>query len=329
MVAENLYINGVDISAQYGMVLLQDSYKDLVQYPSLKKIETISWAERNGIDVDLCSPKLDTKGITLKFAIHDRNSTLVDDFMCFLSGSYTLIEGKPNYSYHKFEFRELGQSYILRVEEQGGLKLYDNLGFFDLKLVDDFPQRDYIYSPPKDSTNLSQGYELTYDYILENELYTETNDLADYGVMILDGTLDSIRKMPKIKHNLLRNIDTMSGALYDGGAAVRYEAKDVQLHCFMRTASVGEFCHNYNALLHDLTRPNPRTLYVDSTGDEYPCYYKSGGVVEFEIIRGEVWCKFDVTLCFTAFTIGESTFILATERKGDVVTEDGLLIDLK
>ena len=44
---------------------------------------------------------------------------------------------------------------------------------------------------------------------------------------------------------------------------------------FIEGTHFDEFWRNYNALLYDLTRPDERLLFVEYTGYEYPCYYKS------------------------------------------------------
>jgi hypothetical protein len=52
----NLYIDGVDTYAQYGVSVIHSSggsYRDLVCYPSLKKVQSNDWPEENRVDVDL------------------------------------------------------------------------------------------------------------------------------------------------------------------------------------------------------------------------------------------------------------------------------------
>ena len=97
----------------------------------------------------------------------------------------------------------------------------------------------------------------------------------------------------------------------------------------MRAKNLTEFWRNYNALLFDLVRPGERSLYADSTGYEYPCYYKSCSVTEF-YPTGKIWFKFDLTLVFTSFRIEDDEYLLASESGEWIMTEDGeFAIDLR
>ena len=97
----------------------------------------------------------------------------------------------------------------------------------------------------------------------------------------------------------------------------------------MKAASLTELWRNYNALLYDLVRPEQRLLYSDETGNEYPCHYKSCSVSEF-YASDKIWLKFTVTVCFISFRLEDDEFVLATETRELVVTEDGeFAIDLR
>ncbi|MEG2239760.1 MAG: hypothetical protein RSC12_01490 [Alistipes sp.] len=269
-----LYIDGKDAHSIYGVFLLKGSYALLIGYPPLKKVATNDWQEVDGIEVDLSAPVLDTREFTLKFAAH--NKPKVNDLLVALSQG----------AYHTFEFRELGRTYKLRLVSMPGREIWRNTELFSLQFSDDFPLLDYVYLSPIPLVNAGrEGYKL------------DGKPFSAYGVHVLKGA-DEIAKSTAVKKNLLRNINSQSGVIYDGHA-VTYQSGDVKINCFMRPETVAEFWRNYNALLYDLTRPGERLLYCEATGKQYPCHYKSATVSDFTL-SDRVWCEFAITLTVIA-----------------------------
>lgn len=121
-----------------------------------------------------------------------------------------------------------------------------------------------------------------------------------------------------------------------------YQQLEVALNCCLIAKNLTEFWRNYNAFLHDLIKvveidegegvkvqTAERSLFVESTYEEYPCYYKSSKLSLFSP-DDQVWCAFTLTLVFTAFRVGEDEYLLASEAGELIVTEDGeFYIDLK
>ena len=209
-----------------------------------------------------------------------------------------------------------GMDYRFRLVSNPNTDLATHLGFITIKLADDFPLDGYTYKEPESTVPGSDYYEL------------DGKPFSVYGVHVLEGTLNEIEKSPNVKTSLLRNINKLNGALYDG-EKVTYKAKDVKINCLMKAASLTELWRNYNALLYDLVRPEQRLLYSDETGYEYPCHYKSCSVSEF-YASDKIWLKFTVTVCFISFRLEDDEFVLATETRDLVVTEDGeFAIDLR
>lgn len=154
------------------------------------------------------------------------------------------------------------------------------------------------------------------DYSLDN------TPLTDYGCRVLKGSLSEVMKTAQVKQNLLRNIKTKTGAIYDG-KRVTFKTKDVKLYCLMRAESLTELWRNYDALLHDLIQPEERLLSVRELEQEFPCYYKSCQVSDF-FPDGKIWLEFTLTLTFTgSFRLDDNDFVLATEDGIIVFTEDG------
>lgn len=198
-----------------------------------------------------------------------------------------------------------------------------------MKFSDDFPMSGYTYQAPSSNTVPTQGYEL------------DGVDFSIYGIRVLEGSEAQVLKAPVVKKNMLRNLVTENGVIYDG-KNVTYQSKEVTLNCCLIANNLTEFWRNYRAFLHDLIKvvevdegegikvqTAERSLFVDSQYEEYPCYYKSSKVSLFSP-TGKIWCAFTLTLVFTVFRIGGDEYLLASEDGELIVTEDGeFYIDLK
>ena len=298
MMEGKLYIDGLDAYTEYGVYVQEGGFNGLAQFPPLKSVDATDWPEEDGEEPDLSAPTLDTKEISLKLVLAGKDSRWGN-----------LLEKLSEGAYHTFHFTGLKKLYVLRLVSNPSADLAARLGFATLKLSDDFPLQGYSYAEPQSGIPPCGDYEL------------DGRSLTDYGVRVLDGTLDEVLKSPDVKKNLLWNAKGENGAVYDG-AAVAYKAKDVKVNCLMRAGTVEEFWHNRNALLYDLARRGQRTLYVDATGCEYPCYYKNCSVSEFDA-SGRVWMKFTLTLCFTAFRADGDEYLLASEAGELISAEDG------
>jgi len=269
----NLYIDGLNIYSLYRVFITEAGYKDLVTFPPLKSVESNDWAEGNGAEFDLSAPVLDTRELSIKFAFHG-NSTLFGTFIDLLSGG----------AYHDFNFSEIGKTYRLRLVSQVEMHQSSTLSTFSLRFADDFPLSGYSYIAPQSSIVPQRGYKL------------DGRDLSEYGIYVLRGNHVEIIKTPTVKKNLLQNIKSQSGAIYDG-QCVNFQTKEVKLNCLMRASNLTEFWRNYNALLYDFIRPNERIFRINSIGNDYPCFYKSCTVSRFKPF-GKIWFEFSLTLLF-------------------------------
>jgi hypothetical protein len=299
-----LYIDGNDAYVKYRIFVEDGGYNELISFPALKAVDSNVWAEDDGAEFDLSAPALDTRELSVKFAFHGTDA-LFGVFMELLS----------DMAYHTFNFAEIGRTYRLRLVNYSGFTLKPDMGLFTLHFADDFPLEGYTYTAPVSSIFPEQGYEL------------DGRDFSEYGIHVLQGSAAEVLKSPAVKKNLLTNIKSRSGAIYDG-EYVRFETKDVKLNCLMRAESLPELWRNYDALLYDLSRPDERVLYVDSTGYDYPCFYKGCAVEKFAP-NGKIWLQFSLTLTFTSFRVDGEEFLLATEDGQLIITEqDDCAIDL-
>lgn len=294
---DRLYIDGQDAFKAYGAFVTEGGYDALVAFPPLKSIDSNDWHEEDGLDADLSSPVLDTREISMTFGF-------TGDSLRF--GNF--IESLSNGVYHTFHFKEVGRTHRLRMMSAPSLKTVQTLGVATIQFADDFPLDGYAYTPPASTVQTYDDYEL------------DGRPLTDYGVRVLAGTLDEILKSPAVKPNLLRNIGTVPGAIYDG-QSVTFATKDVKVNCLMRAETLDELWRNYNALLYDLVRPGERLFFCNATGNEYPCYYKSAGVTEFYVSEPP-WLKFSIVLVFTSFRVGGDEYLLASENDEIIITED-------
>lgn len=313
-----LYIDGTDAYKQFGVFVTRGSYDNLVALPSLKPLDSNNWPEEDGQEVDLCEVALATGEVSIELAFS--NQWKFADLVTLLSDK----------GYHDFRFTELGRSYTLRLASQGDLELYPGLNVVRFTFADDFPREaNYVYREPVNAIPMPRGYEI------------DDKDLADYGVMILEGSDAEIRKSPAVKKNLLCDFKRRDGAVYDD-KFVKFQTKDVALKCLMRAPTVEAFWHNRDALLHDLTRQSVkideqgneyrdagRNFYYDAWSECYPCYYKSCQTNEWNL-EGDVWWKFTLTLVFTTFRLEDTEYLLAAEAGELITTEDGMFyIDIK
>lgn len=293
-----LYIDGNDAYTEYGVYVVKGGWNELIAYPPLKSVESNDWQELDGIEADLSAPMLDTREIQLKVAFAGLDNRF-----------FTLLELLSDESYHVFECAYIKRRYRLRLVSQPNLAAAKVIGTATLKFADDFPLSGYTYKKPE--SNVAAYDDYTFDGV----------NFTTYGVRVLKGTLDEVMKTPTVKTNLLRNISTQAGALYDG-KNVSYKNKDVKINCLMRADTLEELWRNYDALLYDLIRPNERKLWVDELGQEFLFYYKSCQVTEF-YPTDKIWLQFTLTVTFTTvLRIGDGDVVLASEDKIIIFTQD-------
>lgn len=296
----DLYIDGHDAYTMYGVYIIEGGYSELVAMPPLKSIESNDWQEEDGIEADLSAPVLNTRDIQLKIAADNSQNRY-----------YTLIERLSDGSYHTFDVRNIGRVYKLRLVSVSVSSYINDFSLLTLKFADDFPLDGYQYKEPVRTLSEDDSYAL------------DDRPTTDYNVRILQGTLSEITKLPDVKTNMLRNIKTAQGAIYDP-LTVTYKSKDVKIYCLMTAQDTETLWRNWDALLYDLVRPDERMLYVNSLEQEFPCYYKSCSVTDF-FCEGKIWLKFTLTLTFTRdFRISDDDVVLASEDGIVVFTQNSL-----
>lgn len=305
MLKGRLYIDGKDVYAKYGIYVVADGWNDVIAYPPLKPVTSNEWQEMDGVEADLSNPVLNTREVQWKIAYDG-----------LYGGFLSLIEMLSDGAYHTFEATSIERTYRLRLTSVPNLEEAHNLGTSTLKLADDFPFGNYTYLPPQSDVTPCE------DYTLDGLPFT------NYGARVLKGTHAEIIRPATVKPNLLRNIQILPGAIYDG-ANVHYKAKDVKVFFLMRATNLTQLWRNYDALLYNLIRPNERILYVESLEQGFPCYYKSCQVTKF-YPTGKIWLQFTLTFTFTRdFRISNDVILATEDGMIGIIDDSQYAIDMK
>lgn len=288
-------VDGIDIYQRYGAKVTRSGYNDLLTFPPLVTPDSTSWPEEDGVEVDLMDPKLDVKDVSISFVADDSNG---------------LINFLSQPGYHVWSVG-LGREWHLRINTQSNHQLIDTTSIFTLKFIDDFPIRaeEYVSGPGCGVIIPKCDYEI------------DGISLRDYGIIVKKGTRDDVLKSSAVKQNLSQKIQTKDGQFYDVDQVV-FEAKDVTFNLYMCADSIDRFWQCYDAFFNDLIKPEERSLYVEYTGEEYPCYYKKTSNFKILSLSDKVIVEFNLILVFTSFRVNETEYILATEAGEWIVLED-------
>lgn len=295
---EKLFIDGKDAFLEYGAFVEQYGYKALIQIPQFKKLDSTEWQEYDGEETDLTAPVLDTKTFSIPFCITD------------ITGANDLFELLSDKAYHTFDFTEISRSYRLRLVSNPNLSSKIRLGKLSLNFADDFPKidKEYPYINPANDVR-QRGYQI------------DEIDFSRFGIYVLNGTDDNIKKAPNVRPNLTVDSRGIAGVIYDD-EKVMYKTKDVTMKLLIRAEGIDTFWKRWFSFFHILTQPEERKLYIETTVEEFACYYKKSSVSKFEILRsGLVWCEFSVVLTFTDSRPECNYGLLATENDELVITE--------
>lgn len=305
MAVNKLIIDGIDAYTEFGVCLAYGGATELVAFNSLKEPKFNSWPEEDGIEVDLSEPKLSKKEIVIGFSCNQEGG--VEKFMGFLDENV----------YHTFEFISLGITKKLRLVSMPNRITIQPLKNFELSFIDDsYPFENYVREDL-----------IPIPVPCKRIVEIDGIPLADYGILVTIGIEDEILTSPNVKQNLTIEPESINGDLYDYEADVVFESRDVQVPCHLR-APINAFWNNYNALFWDITRPGEHTFFYGPRNVEYPFYYKSCTVDNFDIVADEIWCDFTITIHFTHQRIGDLYKVLSVIPQGIIVLDDsGVMVN--
>lgn len=270
-----LFIDGHDACADYGISVMEGTYASIASFPALKKVTVNDWFEYDGVEPDLTAPVLDSRKVSLGLA-YGGGRQKVEQFIGLLTSE----------ACHDFEFRRAGRTLRLRLLSQRQTEGTPDDGTMSIVLSEDSPLEGYSYLAPESAVADSDDYSMDGKY------------LSGYGISFLNGTVAALMRLPDVRTGLERKIASVSGVIYDGDAPVRFRQKDVKLDFLMRASSVSQLWRNRDAFLYDLVRPGLRQFACKATGKTYACYYKSATVSEF-FAEDRIWMRATLVLTVT------------------------------
>ena len=301
-----LTIDNVDVWTTYGAWLSDQGVNELLSWPESKAIDTVSWAENDGVEADLSDLKLAAREFNITFYMRN-HPTDVNAFYKFLAGSI----------YRTWSIASLGRSYTLRYVNTPTLTASATKQQFAVRVALDEPLSGYSYVAPV--SHIAAAH----DYALDGVL------LSDYGVRALSGTLDSTARPATVKGALKRDISTINGVLYDGDATNREKESEITLQCALIDPTLSGAWKNYDALLYDLVKKDNtvtydtdkcrRLLHSFRLKYDFDCYYKGQSVTGFYPDGGKVWLLFTLRLAVLGYDYAVE--LLASEDAEYVVTE--------
>ena len=289
----DLIIDGVDIYSTFGGYTLEGGLNDIMAWPAAKEVHVESWQERDFVDADLEEIRYAAKEATINFAFRGDIRNIIDFYNWFKVKDI-----------RAFNFASVGRQFNLRFIGYESLS-YDVSGrqLLSIKVSEDIPYAGYDYVAPSASCP-DTGYLLN------------GTDLATYGIAILQGTTDTAAKQGNLKQRLSRNISIRNGLIYDNGSGIpnKSESHEIVLRCALIDTTYPALWRNYDALFHDLIRPDMtvndatkrcrRILYCPTIDKTYACYYMSQQIVDFSPGGGKIWLVFDLSLKVIGEAIG-------------------------
>ena len=266
--AHNFTIDYIDVADVFGLEVIDQGYNELIEWPAFKPIPYNDWGEDDGIEPDLSSPKLASREVKVSLA---GRATLaqVEALMGLLT------EQKM----HTLSYTSVRARWRMRFVEAEPMVECGGLRFLTLTFAEDVPE---WLNNTRPTSNISPAT----DYLWDNNKFT------DYGVRILEGTRDSVTRIPDAKELKKYSVSGVNGDILAGGA-IRYQAYDATLRCLMRASSLSELWENYCALFNAMSASGAHYLYVDAVGKSYPCYYQSCKIQRF-YPTDKIWLEFDI-----------------------------------
>lgn len=247
-------------------MLLEDSYNDLLSFPSLKLQNKNEWAEEDGSEYDLEVPKLNTQDVILKFYIPEIH---YEDFIKVFKGN----------TYCDFHFEKINKTFRLRYVSMPKVEYFQGVVFADLKMSNDNPFSGYSYSAPALTTNNSNAY-------------LDGKNFSEYGIRLCYGSKEEILgkgelKLPlHVQNNLINGMKVAERPLF-------LKEKVAKLKCNIHQR-LDDFFAGYNAFFYDLIKPRERLFTFEGT--TYKCVYKESKITDMLLDEHSIWVDFDLHL---------------------------------
>ena len=361
-------IDGVNIWDVYEAYIYKDGYRELLQWPALKNVTGNDWQEEDGFEPDLSDPHLDSRDLTITFVCNGGASKIVSFYQFLLSKpvmtysfgkigrSYDLrVVSMPSLQYAE-RFNIISVGFACDTPPAGSGSPSSNLQEDRSYVLDGVALSTYGIRVLKGTIAASAKQADVKPLLLRN---ISVIDGAEYDKNPVIN--DASGTLPSTEYDTVAtSLDGVSGSWKQKKAYgdVTKRARDITLHCLMTDTSLAGVWRNYDALLATLSSKNAgatdstlagaHEITIRALGGVFQCYYKSQSVVEFYADPGKVWLKFDLTLTLfsEAYSGGggggggsgsgggggggdtQLFFLLSSEDRGFVITEDGKLIPL-
>lgn len=262
-------IDGKDIFSEFGVIIAENGYNELLTFPAIVEPDKNDWAEENGIEVDLSKLYFQPREITIPFAVITGNNW---------KGFYEMLTAV---GYRKLHIPGLGKTLSLRVSEMPAFQSFQEGAIFEVKFVEDYPVVTRSYPAANGTAPIVSA--VVFDGL----------SLDKYGVIIEDG-LDELQRPANVKQNLVRKNALSDGQLYDT-QLVRFADKETTFACVLCAKSQTDFLNLYNAFFGDLTKSGERVIVYE--GRTYYGYYRKSSGFDLLSHSGEYNLRFNITLC--------------------------------
>lgn len=259
---DKINIDGVDISARYGIYFLRGGNKSVVNPPKLKPFPVVDWKDRDGLDYDTSAPLFEERKITVN--LYAKSKELYVEFINYIYSTSCKV----------WNFEGVGYSLFLRLISQGEVKVFCQGYSFSLVLSEDTPFAWYVYQPPV-AIHEQQG------------LSIDNKDLSYYGIKLLRGCDADLAKAFTIKENIKINSKYTNGIKYPNNRLVK-GTKTIKIHCLLR----GEVLRNMNACFSDMSASGYR--YLKYNERQFNCLLKGFEIADFDYTIK--WLKLNINI---------------------------------
>ena len=295
MAYNTISIDGIELS-EFGVFLAPDSYKSLLQWSSLKPIQTNDWSEVDYIEPDLLNPVLDKRSVTLNFHANG------------LEGYERFIDHLTQKAVFMWNFADLGVNLNLRIANNNLKKTNEKWQSFSITFIDDAPytKSSVVYS---------------HNYLGNDVLMIDAYNFGFFGISVLDGTLASMRQIGNVKERLTISANNIDGVKYDTDGDVKIKSNDFTIKCLLRAPNIKTAVSNYYALLYYIRRSGLRRIVIKSNLKTFDCYYKSATCenVHLKLASGAAGIAF--TIVFTV--VGKGLLkIIGNDGANEYLTDE-------
>ena len=255
-------IDNTDLHA-LGIFIERGGSDDFISFPDRRAPDANSWAEYDGLDVDLSDCYFDAKTVIVNYIITADNETVFKqrlnsfEALHFATGLRQIFVKEFN---RTFSLRFVG---FTSYKHKGGLlNARKKIGKVSVEYSMDNPLQLFqgvsatpVSSRPALAQVTINGY-----------------DLSRFNIVVQDAYSTAL--LPKsAKRMLERKIESVNGTIADAAYAPRKEARQIAIDCTMLADSLTQFWTNYTALFNNMRIKSPLQLGVTRTGGVISCYY--------------------------------------------------------